>query len=129
MRPVIISAVFVFVLVSLAGAEQRAFNVSRFVICSNIEDKEPTGISNEFKSSRKRVYAFFEATDITSDTQVRFIWYYEDKEAARIDLPLMKSARWRTYSSKVLGDRKGRWKVELLDEGGNTIETVEFNVK
>ncbi len=101
------------------------------VVSASIENKEPVGVAETFLSSTatEKVYCFLEARDIAEDTSVSFVWYFEEKEKARINLPLRKGSRWRTYSSKNLAGLKGNWKVELQDADGTILKTVEFTVK
>ena len=121
--------------VSLTFAESASpeaspvFKIERLVIAGSIDNREPVGVVNVFASSTEKVYCFLEARDIKEDTTVGFVWYYGEKEAARVELPLKQGSKWRTYSSKKLGGRTGDWKVELQDAGGAVLETVEFTVE
>ncbi len=106
-----------------------AFTVGRLVIAGSIEDREPVGIVNVFASATEKVYCFLEAQDIAEDTSVTFVWYFGEKEMAKVELPLSQGSRWRTYSSKRLAGLKGDWKVELQDAAGAVLQTVEFKVE
>ncbi len=111
------------------AAEEPSFRVERFVIAGSIEEREPVGIVNAFSSSTEKVYCFLEARDIQEDTSVNFVWYYGFDDKAVVELPLRKSSRWRTYSSKKLGGRTGTWKVELQDQEGTVLDKVTFTVE
>lgn len=137
---VLISALFfIFVTASYAPAERSGhkedfedeplFTVERMVIAGSIENRRPVGVVNVFSSSTEKVYCYLEAVDVLEDTDVVFVWYYKDRAMARIELPLRRSSRWRTYSSKKLAGLKGVWKVELEDIDGNVLKTVEFSVE
>ena len=106
-----------------------SFTVSRLVIAGSIEDREPVGAVNAFSSSTEKVYCFLEAKDIQEETTVSFVWYYRDKKTATVKLPVGKSPRWRTYSSKKLDGRTGEWNVELQDARGNVLDSVIFTVE
>ena len=106
-----------------------SFEIARLVIAGSIDDKEPVGIVNAFASSTEKVYCFLEAGNIKEDTTVSFVWYLEETEKARVELPLRQSKRWRTYSSKKLGGLKGEWKVELQGADGSVLQVVEFSVE
>jgi len=108
---------------------ESAFSISRMVIAGSIEEREPVGVVNAFSSDTEKVYCFLEANDIKTVTTVRFVWYHGDTQKADIELPLGKSSRWRTYSSKKLGGLKGEWKVELQDAHGAVLNTVTFTVE
>jgi hypothetical protein len=75
------------------------------------------------------VYCFLEAADIKENTSVSFVWYYGEEEKAKVTLPLEKSSRWRTYSSKKLGGLRGNWKVVLQDSNSAALQSVEFTVE
>ncbi len=111
------------------GGNGSSFTVSRLVIAGSIEDREPVGVVNAFSSSTEKVYCFLEAKDIQEETTINFVWYYGDKKTATVELPVGKSPRWRTYSSKKLNSRTGKWKVELQDTIGNVLDSVVFTVE
>jgi len=114
-----------------ATAEMSApvFSVSRMLIAGSIEDREPVGAVSAYSASTEKVYCFLEATDITEDTEVSFVWFHEDKNMATVTLQLKKGPKWRTYSSKKLGGLTGAWKVELHDASGNVVLDVGFTVE
>lgn len=120
-----------FILSSTFAQEDREFNVARMVVSAGIEDREPVGVAETFISSTatEKVYCFLEAKDITEDTNISFVWYFEEKEKARVTLPLFQGSRWRTYSTKNLAGLKGDWKVELQNANGIILKTVKFTVQ
>jgi hypothetical protein len=105
------------------------FAIKRMVICEKIEAKEPVAIGETFSADTENVYCFLEAQAIENDTTVSFVWYYENREMARVSLPLTKGMRWRTYSSKKIMGLKGNWKVELLESSGIILNSVSFQVQ
>lgn len=105
------------------------FNVAQFVVCSGVENRVPTGIAETFSASTFTVYAFLDATKITEDTQVTFVWIYNKKEISKFELPLKKGYRWRTFASKTVSGMKGDWAVELKDANGDTLKTVQFKIE
>ncbi len=111
------------------GAQEEEFKIARFMIAGSIEDREPVGIVNEFAASTEKVYCFLEARDIKADTEVNFVWFYGDREMARVTLPLKKGLRWRTWSSKRLGGLKGKWRVELRDSNDQILRVATFTVQ
>ena len=105
------------------------FIINRMVMCERIADKEPVAIADTFSANTEKVFCFLEAKEIKHDTTVSFVWYFEDKEMARVSLPLTKGMRWRTYSSKKLAGLKGNWKVELQESSGIVLNSVSFQVQ
>jgi hypothetical protein len=106
-----------------------AFSIERLVIAGSIEDREPVGTVDTYSVSTKKIYCFLEAGDISADTTVSFVWYFGETEMGSVELPLREGSRWRTWSSKTLYGNAGSWKVELRDENGAVLDTVEFTVE
>lgn len=111
------------------AAEAEPFSIARLVICDHVADREPVGVANHFTADSVQVYCFLEARDIPEDTTVSFVWYYFDKEEARIPVRIGQSARWRTFASKKIGGRTGDWRVEIQDAANTILGTVEFKVE
>jgi len=133
-RPVIFGMVATLIL-SLSffspasSMDEPGFTIKRMVICEKIVDHEPVAPGDTFSAATENIYCFLEARAIESDTTVTFVWYFENKEMARVSVPLTKGMRWRTYSSKKLAGLKGNWKVELLESSGIILNSVSFQVQ
>ena len=113
----------------VSSMDDPGFTISRMVMGEKISNREPIGIADTFSADAESVSCFLEATDIEEDTTISFIWYFEGQEKARINLPLQKGPRWRTYSSKKLANMKGSWTVELQEASGIVLNTVSFKVQ
>jgi hypothetical protein len=113
----------------MAPAAEPFFGVGRLVVATGVEEREPVGVAETFEASVVRVACFLEATDVREDTTAAFVWYHEGEEISRVDLPLGQSPRWRTYSTKKLGDRSGAWKVEVRDASDAVVGSVSFTVQ
>jgi hypothetical protein len=109
--------------------ETAGFTIARLAVGTGIDNREPGGVAEVFPVSTERVYCFLEATDIAEDTQVSFVWFYGDKEMAKVSLPLKMGSRWRTHTSKNLAGLKGEWKVEIRDPDGNLLKDIKFKVE
>jgi hypothetical protein len=114
---------------SASAMDDPGFTIKRMVMSEKIVDKEPVAPTANFSANTETVYCFLEANAIETDTTVSFVWFYENKEMARVTVPLVKGKRWRTYSSKKLSGLKGSWKVELLESSGIILNTVTFQVQ
>ena len=90
---------------------------------------KPAMTSSCISPEKVEVYGFLDARDIAADTLITFLWLYEGAEAARLELTLKKGSRWRTYTSKRLGKRRGNWEVQLLDASGNILDSMKFTVR
>lgn len=126
---VFLYTVSLLVLPSVFAMDGPGFAVSRMVVCEDILAREPLGVADTFAAATEKVYCFLEARDIEEDTDVSFVWYYNDREMARVVLPLRQGGRWRTNSSKQLAGLKGQWKVELQDASGAVLNSVSFLVE
>lgn len=113
----------------VATKEAPVFTISRLVIGTGVEDREPVGAAEIFPETTETVYCFLEATEIAEDTEVSFVWFHGEKEMHTFSLPLKMGPRWRTYASKTLGGLKGDWKVEIKDASGATLQEVKFKVE
>jgi hypothetical protein len=114
---------------SASSMDDPGFIINRMLISESVVDKEPVVIADKFSADTEKVYCFLEAKNIEYDTTVSFVWYFENKEMARVLLPLTKGNRWRTYSSKKLAGMKGNWKVELLETSGIVLNSASFLVQ
>ncbi|MDF1578838.1 MAG: DUF2914 domain-containing protein [Desulfurivibrionaceae bacterium] len=103
--------------------------IERFVAAQNVENHEPVGVTDIFAAATEKAYAFLEASNISADVLVDFVWYHGDKEMARVPLSIRKGNRWRTYSSKKLAGRTGKWRVEIQDRSGAGLAALDFTVQ
>ena len=109
--------------------EGASLSIARLVVATGVENSEPAGAAETFPASTEKVYCFLEATDITIDTEVSFVWSYGDKEMLKTILPLKAGPKWRTYANKNLRGLKGDWKVEIKDSEGKVLKDVKFKVE
>ena len=112
-----------------ATKEAAAFAVKRLVVGTGVENGEPVGVAETFPASTEKVYCFLEATDISKDMEVSFVWFNGDKEMSKFSVPLKTGPRWRTYAYKNLRELKGDWKVEIRDSDGKVVKDVKFKVE
>ena len=127
---IILSIALSLSIYSLASSmDDPGFIIKRMVMCESVTDKEPVAVGETFSADAEKVYCFLEAGNIEYDTLVNFVWYFENKEMARVSLPLTKGKRWRTFSSKKLAGLKGNWKVELLESSGIVLNSVSFRIQ
>ncbi len=111
------------------GKEMASFAIKRLVIGTGVENGEPVGAAETFPASTEKVYCFLEATDITKDTEISFVWFNGDKEMSKFSVPLKEGPRWRTYAYKNLRELKGDWKVEIRDPEGKVVKDVKFKME
>ena len=109
--------------------EAAGFTISGAVVGTGVENKEPVGVAETFPGTTEKVYCFLDATDISKDTDVSFVWFHGQGEKLKTTLPLKEGKRWRTRADKNLGGLKGDWKVEIRDAGGKLLREVKFKVE
>lgn len=128
-RHLLVSAILLASLSSAFAMDEPEFTINRMLMSKDISDREPVNTADTFSSTTEKVYCFLEVKDVEVDTRISFAWYYEGQEKARVTLPLNKGERWRTFSSKIVKNMQGSWKVELVDASGVILNSVSFQLK
>ena len=109
--------------------EATGFMISRAVVGTGVENREPVGVAETFPGTTKKVYCFLETANIDKDTEVSFIWFHGQDEKLKTTLPVKEGKRWRTYAEKNLRGLTGDWKVEIKDAAGNLLKQIKFKVE
>ena len=112
-----------------APQEAAAFTVVRLVVGTGIDQREPVGVAESFPASTEKVFCFLEATSIAKDTEISFVWIYNQKEMLKTTMTMKAGAKWRTNANKNLRGLKGEWIVEIRDSAGNVIKDTKFKVE
>lgn len=108
--------------------EAAQLKVSVAAICKDVVDREPVDSGTSFPVSMGKLYCFTKITGAQSPTEITHVWYFDGTERARVDL-MVKSASWRTYSSKTIQSHEmGAWWVDVLDSAGTLLKRLEFEV-
>lgn len=122
--PVLIVAVMLGPAVSAAELE-----VAEGVITTAVENHAPVDNIESYPADYGKLYCFTRIVGAADETRVTHVWYYQDTEMARVDLPV-RSSNWRTYSSKrFLPQWAGDWKVEVLDAQAEPLATLRFRLE
>ena len=122
--PVILIVCMMFAAMAWASTVQ----VENSTICEDVVNREVVSEGASFSASVGKLYCFSKIANIDSNTSVVHAWYYGSEERARVSLNVNPPA-WRTYSSKIIQAHEiGVWRVEILDQDGNLLETVRFQV-
>lgn len=99
------------------GAECGDVALERARFASAVEDREPLGMPSPANEELQALWFFTEIRGGKGRT-LHHQWFWQDSLVA--DIPLdIGGNRWRTWSSKILGARRGdSWRVDLrLDDG------------
>jgi hypothetical protein len=112
-----------------ASGQEKEFTIARLVVGTGVENREPVGVAETFPVTTEKVYCFLEATEISKDTEISFVWFHGEKEMLKTNLPLQMGPKWRTFANKNVAGMKGEWKVEIRDAKGDMVKDVKFRVE
>lgn len=111
-----------------AGLARAEVWVAEAVVTTEIHDRVPVDEVQTYSATVGELYCFTRIAGAEHDMQVSHVWYYRDREVARVLLPI-RSSNWRTWSRKTVPDRwTGDWRVEILDEQGVVLTKVGFRL-
>ncbi len=109
-------------------AEEPTLVLEDIQICTAIEDREPAGAGTVFSNDLEKIYCFTKITGAEDTTSVNHVWYMGDTQLASVNLPI-KSASWRTWSSKTIGMSLGKGHVDIVSEEGDLLGKAKFEIK
>lgn len=116
----------VVLLVCVASVASAEIRVADAVITTAIEGQMPVDKVETYPAGFGKLYCFTRIVGAENKTQVTHVWYYQDDELARVDLPI-GSSDWRTYSSKrFLPQWAGAWRVVVLAVDGRELASIPF---
>jgi hypothetical protein len=98
------------------------------VMCEAIESFYPKNIGLIFSMGRGKVVCFTSFKEISKETVIYHDWYRRDQLSTRRKLTL-KPPRWSSFTEIQLRETdKGPWRVDVVDEDGQTIHTLRFSI-
>lgn len=129
MRHILVIAAVLIAAAGSVSAEEGGLTVEKMIICTGIEDMLPVGESTQFFESVERIYCYTRISGAADTLDVTHVWFFGDEEKARVPLTI-KSASWRTWSSKKMLDGwAGVWRVDILGPDGEVLFSREFVYK
>ncbi|MCK5913483.1 MAG: DUF2914 domain-containing protein [Desulfuromusa sp.] len=112
--------------VGVSIAQAADLQIVDGTITTAIEDQMPVDRIETYRADFGKLYCFTRIVGAPEDTEITHVWYFQNSELARVTLPV-KSADWRTYSSKrFLPQWVGQWRVVVLDGDQNEIGVIQF---
>lgn len=96
-------------------------------LAKDVVDREPVEAGETFSVSAGQVVGWALIQGATEPTTIRHVWLFDGKEVATVAQEV-KSARYRTWSRKKIGDRVGSWSFAVTDANGNTLASKSFEV-
>ena len=131
MRHTFASLIFVLCLSAFFSSifAQGTLEVSEMAICTAVEDRNPVGADSMFLNTVEQVYCFTKITGGTGEEAIAHVWYYGDKEMARVDLKVGGDP-WRTWSSKrIIEEWTGDWRVDVVTASGEILKSMKFTIQ
>jgi len=113
---------------SAAAQKQPALVLEQIQFYTAVEDRQPFGVGTVFPEDLDKLYCFTKIGGAQGTTYVYHVWYFGDKEIARVKLPV-RSKSWRTWSSKNLHMGLGYGYVEIVSESGDILGRAEFKIQ
>lgn len=130
-KGIVLSTLFAVAIVGMilsASGQEKEVTIARLVVGTGVENREPVGVAEAFPATTEKVCCFLEATEISKDMEISFVWFHGEKEMLKTNLPLQTGPKWRTFANKNIGGMKGDWKVEVRDTKGNLLKDIKFKV-
>lgn len=116
------------VLLSFVVPAHAEVTVEEGVVCTAVVDRKPEGAAATFPADTGRLYAFTRIKGAQAASSVTHRWVFAGKTVAEVKLDV-KGSPYRVWSSKlVMPSQKGAWKVEVVDDAGTVLKTLEFSV-
>jgi hypothetical protein len=113
----------------LFAQNPQGIKVNEIAVCTSVENRQPMGTDSVFSADIGKLYCFTGLTSQTDMAEISHVWFYNDKEMAKINLAA-KGKSWHTWSAKtIMPAWKGNWRVEIQDSNGNVISSISFRVK
>ena len=127
MKKIIKTSLLAFSIFNFAFAGTE---VKEIVCGKGINNREILNPSDNFPSSVEKVYCLSKIKTDEAPTDVYHIWYYKEKEVAKVELPIkFNSTGYRVWSyKKILPSWTGKWKLVIKDKDGNVIGKKIFNI-
>lgn len=107
--------------------DEAEIRVTRAVVATQVEDREPVGEAESFPATVGTLYFYTILEGEPAETTVEHVWLRNGEETARVPLNV-QGPRWRTWSTKqVPEDWTGEWTAQVVADD-EVIESVSFTV-
>ena len=124
------STLFVFTALNPChGVSATKMKVVEASICRNIEDRAPVNAGTSFMAGVAKLYCYTRIEGAIAPTTVTHVWYYGNREMARVTLPVNFNS-WRTYSSITFYQNwPGKWSVAVLSPDNDILKMLTFTIE
>ena len=113
---------------SAAEQKQPELVLEQIQFYTTVKDRQPSGVGSVFPETLDKLFCFTKIGGAKGSTYVYHVWYFGDKEIARVKLPV-KSKSWRTWSSKNLHLGLGYGYVKIVSGSGDILGMAEFKIE
>jgi len=113
---------------SAAEQKQPELVLEHIQFYTTVKDRQPSGVGSVFPETLDKLFCFTKIGGAKGSTYVYHVWYFGDKEVARVKLPV-KAKSWRTWSSKNLHLGLGYGYVKIVSESGDILGRAEFKIE
>jgi len=106
----------------------RSPEVVKMIISSGVKNRIPFDDLSIVPVSLGKIFTF---TAVRSDeeTAIDHVYKFDGKEVARVTVNIGISDYWRTWTSKLIDQRRlGKWSVEIQSENGEILSSKTFTV-
>jgi len=108
---------------------QTTMEVTEMVVCTGVEDRVPVGADTMFLNTVEQLYCFTKVTGAAAEETISHVWYFVDKEMAKVDLTIGGDP-WRTWSSKRISEGwSGNWRVDVITASGEILKSMDFVIQ
>jgi hypothetical protein len=126
-------SIILFAVVFLASGsyaqDQVVTSVPEIAICTSVTNRQPAGIDSVFSADVQQLTCFTKIVSQAEQSEVSHVWFYGDKQMAKIDLKV-KGPSFHTWSRKtILPSWKGEWRVEVQDQAGVVLSKISFKIQ
>lgn len=110
-----------------AKTPPKSKHVTRALLTSGIENREPMDEIVSIDKNQERIYFFTEFTGLKGKI-IKHRWEYKGKSMGEVNFNV-GSNQWRCYSSKnLLPEWTGIWTVSIIDENNDVLAETYFEV-
>lgn len=109
-------------------AGQPEVPLAEIIVTTGIQDRMPVDAVQSYAASVESLYCYCRIIGFGAETTVWHVWYHNDREVARISLPV-RSSNWRTWSKKTIpAAGRGAWRVDVLGDDGGVLGSLGFSL-
>ena len=110
-----------------AGPASATLNVEA-VLTSNVIDRAPRDTVSSVPADVGSLTLWTRITGADPGTVIHHVWFHGDQQVGDVQLQVNGSP-WRTWSRKAIPpDWSGPWRVEIRDNAGNVLQSIQFTV-